>query len=353
MYSYGDLRKKLKGLKPEFLKLRMPLGGRSVYYQLLNKSFVAEEVSVGAGIAAYLDGKGSVGDQYLLRRNVHMLEKGLSMRPRRNSFAGGYISQTVDAYARFSRLNDPRDSESRWISDVLGEYFAATRESVDKSVVSARGKYESLTSVPGELEFRQERLVPMPAQLESGVVPIEDLVRLANNRRSVRWFTEEAVTREEIALAMSVGMEAPTACNRQPFRVVIVDDPDKRKEVARIPMGTKGYADQIPGLMVIVGDMAAFFSERDRHLIYIDGSLAAMGIILGFESQGIATCCINWPDIPEKESQMRRALELGPNEKVVMLLAFGRPDHSGLAPHSARKPANQLSQYWSEKGTPA
>jgi nitroreductase len=349
MNPLGNVRRTLKSMKPRVLGMRMPRSGRSFYYQFLNKSFVAEEVSVGAGIAAYMNGKGGVGDQYLLRRNIHMLEKGLSMRPRRSTFASGYILPTVDAFLRFSAVNDANAAESRWIDDVLTDYFDATATSEDVSIVAARQRYEGFIRPTDESLPERDRLVPQPANLQAGVVAIDDLVLLAQNRRSVRWFTDEVVTDEQVALAMSVGIEAPTACNRQPFRVIIVDDPAKRHEVARIPMGTKGYADQIPGLMVIVGDMAAFFSERDRHLIYIDGSLAAMGIVFGFEAQGIGTCCINWPDIPEKEREMRRALELGPNEKVVMLLAYGHPDRTGLAPHSARKPADQLSHLWSEK----
>jgi nitroreductase len=110
-------------------------------------------------------------------------------------------------------------------------------------------------------------------------------------------------------------------------------------------MGTDGYEHQIPGLIVIVGNLAAFFDQRDRHLIYIDGCLAAMGLVYALEAQGVNSCCINWPDLPDREAQMRRLLGMKPYERVVMLIAYGYADTEALVPFSAKRQIKDIRSY--------
>jgi nitroreductase len=96
---------------------------------------------------------------------------------------------------------------------------------------------------------------------------------------------------------------------------------------------------------VIVGKQRNFFSERDRHLIYIDSSLAAMSFLFALEVQGISSCCVNWPDIAENETAMSDLLELAPDERPIMLVALGYPDPEGMVANSTKKALPQLRRY--------
>lgn len=306
------------------------------YYRIFDRSFDTEMRSVSAGLATYGLNERDRRNRYHLVRNTHMIEKGLTMRPRRDTFAAAYISRTVDLWEQLSGSSALGTEERTWIRDVLTEYAAATATSTDEVI---RGCLDRLTS--GNLLRTDSDAgtashgpqVPTPS---ADLVAIDDLLSLARNRRSVRWFTEESVPRSVVDAAIRVGSEGPTACNRQPYRFLVVD-PQDIPRIGSIPMGTQGYAEQIPGLIVVIGDWSAYFDERDRHLPYIDGSLAAMGLILGFEAQGISTCCINWPDIPARDRAMRAALGLPAHERVLMLVAYGHADPTGTAPFSGKR----------------
>jgi nitroreductase len=102
-------------------------------------------------------------------------------------------------------------------------------------------------------------------------------------------------------------------------------------------MGTTGYAENIPALVVVLGDLSCYPEERDRHVAYIDASLAAMQFMLALETLGLASCPINWPDIEYRERLMDRELELPPHLRPVMLLAVGYAEPSGGVPFSAKK----------------
>lgn len=284
-------------------------------------------------------------NQSLLRRNTHRLEKGLIMRPRRDVFALDYIEETVHAYeAALGSPNDANgrgDPELQWACDVLSEYFGITAS--HPKIDPLRQRFAGL---PKPVQTCPERQIPYCRDLSAPPpVGFDEFQALCRRRRSVRWFLPEPVPRELIDRAMEVAAQSPSACNRQPFVFHIFDQPELVQKVASIPYGVAGYEHQIPVIAVIVGQLRNFFDPRDRHLIYIDGALAAMSFVLALETEGLSSCCINWPDLPDREKQMADLLGLEPDERPVMLIALGWPDPEGMVPRSTKKPLHLLRRY--------
>jgi nitroreductase len=270
-----------------------------------------------------------------------MLEKGLSMRPRRTTFAVDYIEETLDKLASCKRQGVLGQEMSAWARDVLAEYFVATAESTSKAIVRARARFEQI-DLTSEI---CHNVGPHPAGRAESHLDFASLKGLVLSRESVRWFSAQSVPRTSIDSALDLAVEAPTACNRVPYRFLVFDDARDAQRVAAIAGGTTGYVENIPALAVLVGDLSAYVDERDRHLIYIDGSLAAMNFLLGLQAQGLASCCINWPDVRRREKQMSKLLGLLPYERVVMLIAFGFADPLGLVPGSPKVSRDQYRQY--------
>ncbi|WP_396903740.1 nitroreductase family protein [Mycolicibacterium phlei] len=317
---------------------------RALWLRAVSTPHGRERRYVKRGIREYKRSVASGTTPYLLRRNVHRIEKGLTMRPVRDTFATDYIRPTVDAFRAGLRTGTlrPGHPEFNWIYSVLRSYFDVTSTSSHRAIVHAREVFrDAARTIDVETPDSGPHLA-MPLQ---PTVKIDDLEALAVGRRSVRWFTSEPVARDLVDRAVAVGAESPTACNRQPYRFEIFDDPVSTAKVAAVPMGTDGYDHQIPGLIVIIGNLAAFFDQRDRHLIYIDSCLAAMGVIYALEAQGVNTCCINWPDLPEREVEMRKLLGLKPYERVVMLIAYGYADPEAMVPYSAKRLIDEIRTF--------
>jgi len=138
---------------------------------------------------------------------------------------------------------------------------------------------------------------------------------------------------------------SPSACNRQPFEFRVFDDPGWVRKVANSPYGTSGYADNIPVMIVVVGQLRCYSEERDRHLIYIDGALASMSLLYALEVQGLSSCCINWPDVEERERELAGLMNLDPDERGIMLIAAGYPDPEGMVASSRKKPLDAIRRY--------
>jgi len=285
------------------------------------------------------------GQVYFLRRSVHRVEKGLMMPKRKEVFALGYILPTVKVLQRHCG-DDERvsNTEYSWFHSVLSRYFevVAGPEVVEK----ARAVFEELPEPPdnpgaGRTPFES-------AERPSSDIGPGELLDLSRQRKSVRWYQDRQVPRRLLDRAVDIARQAPSACNRQPFHFWIFDDPDLVADIADIPMGLSGCDREPPVLIAVVGEQRAFEHERDRHVIYIDGSLAAMNLMLALETLGLASCPVNWPDIPEKEKELRDTIDLDADQQVVMFLTAGYPNPDGKVAWSERKPVERMRRYNAE-----
>jgi nitroreductase len=53
-----------------------------------------------------------------------------------------------------------------------------------------------------------------------------DFLTLAKSRCTTRGFTDRKITREDLGRILLAGRVAPTACNRQPQRIIVVREPE-------------------------------------------------------------------------------------------------------------------------------
>jgi len=317
----------------------------AAYYALGNHQLLREARAVAAGQLRYAaDHRAASGSYYLLRRNIHRLEKGLIMRPRRPVFAADFIDETVQIFAHAMHVSGGEwNSELVWAEDVLSDYFEAVDVTAVK-IASAYARYlaiEKTTRVPVP-----QRAVPYERDLSSPPpVSFENFMALSRRRRSVRWYEDRRVDRAAVGRALEAAAQSPSACNRQPFHFRIFDEPEMAQRVTAIAMGTKGFSQQVPAVAVVIGQLRAYPFERDRHIIYIDASLAAMSFMFALETMGLASCPINWPDQEPHETRIREVVPMDEDERVVMLIAFGWPDPTGKVAFSSKRSVADMAVF--------
>lgn len=315
------------------------------YHWFAFVNFMREQRAVLAGKKKYYQNldKRNRNTRVELRRNVHRIEKGLIMQPQRRVFAQNYILETVESYTKAASqyVGTPSSmdrDEISWAHDVLQSFFDSTDHT---------GNIAKAKKIFDESDFSAEKTEKKPFRRQKqGKIPTYDeLLNLSMYRRSVRWFEQKPVPREIIDNALLVARQSPTACNRLPYEFKVFDDPELVKKVANTPFGTGGYADNIPTIAVLVGKLDSYFSARDRHAIYVDSSLAAMGFVYALETQGVASCMINWPDFEPLELKMQKMLGLEFSDRVIMLIAIGYPDPEGKVPYSQKKELGTMRSY--------
>lgn len=317
----------------------------NLYYFLFSRRFDREHLAVLKGRAAY-NGLCAAPRKTspLLRRNVHRLEKGLIMKPRRKVFAEAFILETVRCYNHANTQPDYSKDELRWAADVLEEYFSVVEDT--PPIRRARDEYaaEGTEREPAaNANLGTFKPYPLSACRETDV-SFEQLSMLFLRRRSVRWYQQQPVPSDLIQQAINAAALAPSACNRQPYRFIVAEDSVRVSDIANCAGGTAGWAHQIPAILVVVGDLSAYPKERDRHLIYVDAALATMQLMLAAETLGLSTCSINWPDVDSSEKRLRRILPLFDYERVVMLISIGFGDVNGGVAYSQKKQDSLITQ---------
>ncbi|GLR28023.1 Nitroreductase [Psychrobacter pacificensis] len=321
----------------------------SDFHYFVSNDFSNEHQAVLKGRKAYYDSLNDIGKSCaLLRRNIHRLEKGLIMKPRRDVFGEGFIQETVDCYREAVKSTILATAEKKWATDVLDEYFKIVgstpkidqaRDFYEKIRLAMTDYYDINTEFPsGSKAFKPYTYSNLP----STSIEFSEIRQLFIRRRSVRWYQDKPVPLDLVQKASNIASFAPSACNRQPYRFIFCNEKERTVAIAKCAMGTVGFSENLPAIIAIVGDLSAYPFERDRHVIYIDGSLAAMQLMLALETLGLSTCPINWPEIDANERKLRNVIKLKDYERVVMLLAVGYAEDTGGIPYSQKKENNLI-----------
>lgn len=327
------------------LKLLLPVLSQSsffrrIYFAFISGSFTAEMRQYITGRYFYLKrSSGKVSNASLLRRNIHRLEKGLMAENRKSVFGLDYIRQTVDQFeASVSEnssllLND-------WAFDILSEYFNVVEPTpvVNEAATSfSKVAYSKIHSEISRLPYQKGRL---------NEKAFSQFSELATTRKSVRTFVPGSVPpRQKVEEAVRLAATAPSSCNRQPFKFYVFENRDKVVNIGKLAGGARTFAEGIPALALVIGSTNVSPSPGDRHLMYIDGSLAAMNFMLSLESMGISSCPINWPDNKKPERALRKMVALEPYERPVMLIAMGQAAEDSLVACSVRKEVSELLKF--------
>jgi len=307
----------------------------ALYYLFYSRGFQHEQQHVLRGILKNSSNANNIGN---FRRAIHRIEKGLITKPLKPTFAESYILETVLIYKKL--LNEScEESTLLWGKGILFQYFGTVEKT--EVIEKAYSEFQKL------VDFKNNNLPSTYLANEriQSKITIDDFFELNKQRRSIRYYQNKEVPREKVEEAIKIALQSPSACNRQPFSFRVIDDPSMLKTAASLPMGATTFSDNIPMMVFIIGDLSNYFDERDKHLIYIDGSLAAMCFILSLEIQGLSSCIINWSDIPKRNKRLKSFLNLKDWEQCVMSISIGYALPEGGVASSMKKDVETVTKY--------
>lgn len=314
-------------------------GFARLFYALFSTRFTAEQRIVAYGIQRHLAAADPIALHYRLRRHIHRLEKGLSMRMRRPIFGLDYIEQTMRDLQELEitgtvDLENPTQ-EYLWYFHVLDAYFSACA-STDRRFVAAREEHSRLRGIRNSENLTSLR--PYAAcDRPPLTINFDDYHQLCRRRRSVRWFTPDRVPHVLLDQAIRAANESPSACNRQAVEIRLFENPDEVRRLSSLAPGAAGLYHNFTALAVLIGNLAAYAHEKDRHAIYIDGGMKAMSFMFALETLGLSSCALNWPDDGTLDQKAVTGLGLSATERVVLMIAIGVADPDGLIPYSWKK----------------
>lgn len=175
-----------------------------------------------------------------------------------------------------------------------------------------------------------------------------EFIELVNKRQSDRKYAPKPVAREHILKCLEAARLAPSACNSQPWKFIVVDDRAKLSEMseAAIGLGMNKFTVQVPVLVAVVQENMNLSAKAGSIVKSKDYSMMDLGIAvehfcLQAAELGLGTCIMGWFD----EKKVKKLLGVPRSRRVQLLIALGHPD----APtrEKIRKPLEAIAS-WNE-----
>ncbi len=119
-----------------------------------------------------------------------------------------------------------------------------------------------------------------------------DFFELIQHRYSVRAYKSDPVEEEKLLQILEAARLAPTAANRQPFRVIVIHTAGRAEELARI-YKAQWFTDA-PLVLAVCGISADAWMRRWDNRCYVDVDVAIVmdHITLAATALGLGTCWI-------------------------------------------------------------
>lgn len=170
-----------------------------------------------------------------------------------------------------------------------------------------------------------------------------EFLELVQKRYSCREFSVKEVEKEKIEKVLETGRLAPTACNFQPQRILVVTDKEKREELKECTR----FTFDAPVILVVCYNKEESWKRKydgqDEGIV--DCSIVSTHMMLQIQELGMGSTWVGSFD-PMKA---REILKIPENLEIVNLLPFGYPAENNVPSqmHEKRKVMSEIA-FWNE-----
>ena len=176
-----------------------------------------------------------------------------------------------------------------------------------------------------------------------------DFLDLAAKRCSVRGYLDRAVEREKIERCLEAARLAPSACNSQPWKFVVIDEPPLRGKVAKLTFGPvlsfNHFSMTAPVLVLLIAERPKLVARiggkvKRKNFTQMDIAIAAEHFCLAAAEQDLGTCIMGWFD----EKAAKNLLKIPARKRIELIITVGHPAPAGENP-KRRKGLDEIRSY--------
>jgi len=169
-----------------------------------------------------------------------------------------------------------------------------------------------------------------------------DVFEAIKTRRSVRAFTNQEVSEEEIEKIIDAARWAPSAGNIQPWEFIIVRKSEIKRELAVAALN-QTFIEEAPVVIVVCANesrSAHGYGNRGATLYCIQDTAAAIqNIHLAAKALGLATCWVG----AFREEEARKVLGIPRGVRPVAIIPVGHAAEKPRTP--SRRPIQDIIHY--------
>lgn len=150
-----------------------------------------------------------------------------------------------------------------------------------------------------------------------------DVFETIRGRRSIRKYKDEPVEQEKLGAVLEACRWSPSAGNRQPWEIIIVDDPEIKEKIAEAALEQMWMKTAPFVLVVCINENKArgTYGERGDMYDLETIGMALENMMLTAHSLGLGTCCVG----AFEDKRVKDLLECLEFVRPVALLTLGYP----------------------------
>lgn len=167
---------------------------------------------------------------------------------------------------------------------------------------------------------------------------MESFAELIKKRRSIRQFTDEQLSPEQVELILKAGLMAPTSKNSRPWEFVVVEDKEMLKQLAASKAHGASFLEGCALAVIVMANVMTSEAWVE------DTSIASIYMQLQAEDLGLGSCwCQIRGRVTEDETDsneyVRRLFDIPYQLEVLSIIGFGHKAQD-------RKPFDEEKLQW-------
>lgn len=256
----------------------------------------------------------------VLTMRAHGIEKGLTMGDFRAGFGRDRLINLLTGCETYIQKYGVDNVQIHHIADVVNDYKVCHQKigfQLDKDISYKIDLFLSHFDCPEDSDVQISCTKDTFFDKNH-----KDFAEFSKSRHSCRDFDGTTVPIEKIDAAIHLAQSAPSACNRQPVRVYVIESKSKINEVLALHGGNKGFTHKIDKLIMICGYLPCYGST-ERNCVFTDCGIFAMNLAYALHYMEIGACILNWSVSNEKDKTARKIVNIRNAEEICCLIACG------------------------------
>lgn len=280
--------------------------------------------------------------QYTLLRENHTIEKGLSMRSPRKGFGQKKVYDLIMRLNHYIDLYADKDSSFlAYPFSTIRNYIEYTKEKgVDIKHIET--SFDKMVGRTTNIDLHSHAGTMLVSRSEINENCNKDFKSLLYSRHSIRYFSDEKVSKELLENALLLASRTPSACNRQGWKTHVFAN-NQSINLIKWQGGCKGFEDEINCSILVTANLKAFLSY-EIHQAYIDGGLYAMNLINALHSLGLGTIPLSCGFAQRKLRQLSQ-FNIPKNEVPIVIIGIGHLLDEFKVAISTRKDVSLTNKY--------
>lgn len=172
-------------------------------------------------------------------------------------------------------------------------------------------------------------------------------LELVSSRQSDRVYDKDRqIEPEKLERILETARLAPSACNAQPWKFVVVTDKELAIKVGKATagLGMNKFAKDAPVHILIIEESANISSMlggkfKNKHFPLIDLGIVTAHISLAAESEGLGSCILGWFD----EKEIKKLTGIPASKRLLLDIVIGYPAKEKRK--KIRKPVDKVISY--------